>query len=70
MYLDELLEENIKFDQGSDEFDIVTNHFLLFNSSSDLSFNLQNKYKRAHLNFQVDKNFNSKLILKFMQMIF
>ena len=52
---------NIKFDQGSDEFDIVTNHFLLFNSSSDLSFNLQNKYKRAHLNFQVDKNFNSKI---------
>ena len=61
MYLDELLEENIKFDQGSDEFDIVTNHFLLFNSSSDLSFNLQNKYKRVHLNFQVDKNFNSKI---------
>ena len=61
MYLDELLEENIKFDQCSDEFNIETKHFLLFNSSSNLSFSLQNKYKRLHLNFQVDKNFNSKI---------
>lgn len=60
MYLDELLEEKNKFDQ-CDEFGINTDHFLIFDSSSSLSFNLENKYKRLHLNFQVDKNFNSKI---------
>lgn len=61
MYLDELLEDKIKFDQISDDFDITTDHFLLFDSSSDLFFNLENKYKRLHLNFQINKNINSKI---------
>ena len=60
MYLDELLEENLKSGQ-CDDFNIETSHCLLFNSSSDLSFNLNNQYKRLHLNIQVDKNFNSKI---------
>ena len=60
MYLDELLEENLKSGQ-CDDFNIETSHCLLFDSSSDLSFNLNNQYKRLHLNIQVDKNFNSKI---------
>ena len=61
MYLDELLGDQVKFDQICDNFDITSDHFLLFDSSSDLFFNLENKYKRLHLNFLVDKNFNSKI---------
>lgn len=61
MYLDELLEEKINYDQINDKYNIISDHYLLFDSSSDLIFNLQNKFKRLHLNLQVDKNFNSKI---------
>lgn len=60
MFLDELLPFNFS-NELNERFNIFTDHYILYDSKKIFELNLQNKFKRAILNFLIDKNFNSKI---------
>lgn len=60
MYLDEIID--VEFDLSlCQQFEVTSEHIILFKSNNPIVLNLNKKFQRLVLNFLIDKKFNGKI---------